>query len=287
MEKTASFANVQSMNLDNYTVTAIPDGGAYIQATTMYPTSDSEEWGKHTDLTDDSERVVVTVGGFLIEAGDKKILMDLGYGPQIVKFPGFGPFIGGKYLASLAETDVDPEEITDVVFTHLHCDHTGWTSVEKDGVRQLTFPNAAYWCSQPEWEYWVNNPGGLGPDQEVVLDPLKDVIRFAVEGQEIAPGLFVHITPGHTPGLLILELRGEENTLWFTSDIFHSTVQFREKPWYTVFDIDHETAAETRAHYLPAFLKENAVLADCHFSDHVFGKLEEKNGKLVWIPIQQ
>lgn len=282
MKKTASFANVQSMNMDNFTITAITDGGAYIQATTMYPPSVSEKWSSHADLTDDSERVVVTLGGFLIETEGKKILMDLGYGPQIVKFPGFGPFIGGKYLASLAETDVAPEEITDVVFTHLHCDHTGWTSVEKEGNRQLTFPNATYWCAQPEWEYWVKNPGGLGPDQEVVLDPLKDVIRFVEEGQEIAPNLFAHMAPGHTPGHTILELKGKENTLWFTGDVFHSTVQFREKDWYTVFDIDHVKAAETRAHFLPAFLKENAVLADCHFSDRVFGKLEEKGGKLVW-----
>ena len=89
MQKTASFANVQSIAFENYTVTAIPDGGAYIQAENMYPTTGQDAWDSHKDLTDDSRRVVVTLGGFLIETGDKKILMDLGYGPQIVKFPGF------------------------------------------------------------------------------------------------------------------------------------------------------------------------------------------------------
>ena len=74
--------------MDKYTITAIPDGGAYIQAENMYPPSDAEAWGNHADLTDDSRRVVVTLGGFLIETEGKKILMDLGYGPQIVDFPG-------------------------------------------------------------------------------------------------------------------------------------------------------------------------------------------------------
>ena len=287
MSQKTAFAEVQSITLGADKITAIPDGGAYIIATTMYPPSASEKWAKHKDLTDEEQRVIVTLGGFLIETGDRKILMDLGYGPQVVDFPGFGPFIGGSYLENLKKAGVTPEDITDVIYTHLHCDHVGWTSVEKEGKRTLTFPNATYWCSRTEWEFWVKNPGGLGPDQTAVLDPLKDVIRFVEDGSELAPRLTTHLAPGHTPGMTILRLNTGEKTLWFTGDIFHSTVQFRERDWYAVFDVDHELAAKTRAKYLSEFIRDDTVLADCHFSNVVFGALHAAGDRLNWVPVIQ
>ncbi len=280
----ATFAKVQSIQVGDVKITGIPDGGAYISATTMYPASSAEGWEVHKDLTDDQQRAVVSLGGFLIEAGGKKILMDLGYGPQTVEFPGFGPFIGGDYLKSLEAAGAAPEDITDVFYTHLHLDHVGWTSVDKDGKRELTFPNAQYWCSEAEWNYWPGDTSGLGPDPDNVLAPLTGVIRFAQDGQELAPGLTAHAAPGHTPGLTILKLEAGGKTVWFTADIFHCTVQFRERSWYAIFDIDHETGEVTRQKYLPEFVKEDTVLADAHFSNTVFGCLKEEDGKYLWTP---
>ena len=41
----------------------------------------------------------------------------------------------GTMLASLVAAGVEPAEVTDVVFTHLHFDHIGWASA--DGVVTL------------------------------------------------------------------------------------------------------------------------------------------------------
>lgn len=282
MSKTAVFSPVQSETFDDIKVTYIPDGGAYINATTMYPTTSDENWDPHDYLINNKRQVVVTLGGFLIETGEKKVLMDLGYGPHIVDFPGFGPFIGGDYMKNLESTGVKPEEITDVFYTHLHVDHVGWTSMVKDGVRKLSFPNASYWCSEKEWNYWQGSQNGLGPGQEDVVEFLEGRIRFADDGQEIAPGLYAYDAPGHTPGMMILKLVAGDRIVWFTGDIFHSTVQFEENGWYAVFDIDHDTGAVTRQRMLPEFVKENAVLADGHFSDSVFGTLRVEDGKYIW-----
>lgn len=285
MAKQAVFESVQTIRIGDCKITSIPDGGAYINAMTMYPPSDQAGWNAYEQLTDDQTRVVVSLGGFLIEIGDRKILMDLGYGPQIVEFPGFGPFMGGNYLESLKAAGVAPEDITDVFYTHLHLDHVGWTSVEKDGQRVLTFPNARYMCSEKEWNYWPGDTSGLGPDPEKVLAPLKGVIRFAADGEVIAPGLTAHAAPGHTPGLTILKLTAGDQEVWFCADIFHSVVQFSERGWYAVFDIDHEMGEETRKKYLPEFTKENVILADAHFSNTAFGRLSMEDGKYIWKPL--
>ena len=286
MGKQAEFESVKTIELGNCRITSIPDGGAFINAQTMYPESDPDGWKRHEDLTDSGRRVVVSLGGFLIETWDRKILIDLGYGPQTVDFPGFGPFIGGSYMESLAAAGVKPEEITDVIYTHLHVDHVGWTTmVDQNGKRQLSFPRARYLCAEAEWKYWQENPGALGPDPETVLSFLKDRIRFVGEGEQIAPGLTSYFAPGHTPGLTILRLQTGAGTVWFSSDIFHSVVQFDERDWYAVFDIDHELAAESRKKYLPEFTRENVILADAHFSNTGFGRLRQEEGRLVWYPV--
>lgn len=276
------FAPVQTIEIGEYKVTYIPDGGAYIDPSVMYPKSDKEGWSRYAQLTDPEDRVVVTLGGFLIEGNGQKIVMDLGFGPTIIKFPGFGPFIGGMLPANLAEVGVFAEDVTDVFYTHLHVDHVGWTSSEVDGERKLTFPNARYWCAEEEWNFWQGTDAPLGPDPVNVVKPLSGVIRFVKDGQEIAPGLTAWKAPGHTPGLTILRLQSGGRTIWFSADIFHCTVQFSERSWYAVFDIDKDTGEVTRQKFLPEFVKEDTILADGHFSGSAFGKLTLEDGKYLW-----
>ena len=110
-------------------VTYIIDDFSYIPTNIMYPQSKSESWKQFDELTDNKGNMLVTFGGFLIESGNKKVLMDLGLGTEKVNFPGFGMVSGKGYLDSLKSVGINPEDITDVFYTHLHMDHCGWTSI--------------------------------------------------------------------------------------------------------------------------------------------------------------
>ena len=57
---------------------------------------------------------------------------------------------GGHLLESLAGIGVTPDDVTDVLFTHLHFDHIGWATV--DGVP--TFPKATYRCDVRDWDHF-------------------------------------------------------------------------------------------------------------------------------------
>ncbi len=216
--------------------------------------------------------------------------MDLGTGEKALEYPVFGRVPGGALLKSLSVAGAKPEDITDVFLTHMHMDHTGWTSVERDGRYILTFPNATYWCAQAEWEYWTKTDAPFATPEindyfhRSVLEPLTGNINFVAEGQEMATCLTAHHVPGHTPGLVILKLQTAEKTVWFTSDIFHSIVQFREPDWHTVYDINPEEAAKIRRKMLPEFTKENVILANGHFPNAIFGRLTEQEGRLNWEP---
>ena len=45
----------------------------------------------------------------------------------------------------LKKAGLDRKDITKVIFSHFHPDHIGWTTIEENGKRVLTFPNAKYY----------------------------------------------------------------------------------------------------------------------------------------------
>ena len=216
--------------------------------------------------------------------------MDLGFGPEKLNFPGYEDVSGGSLLKNLEIAGVKPEDITDVFYTHLHMDHTGWTSIKKNGKFELTFPKANHWCSKEEWDYWIKTDAPFGNNaitdffKKSVLEPLTNVIKFAKDKQEMAPHLTAHLVPGHTPGLIILKLELDGKILWFCSDIFHSVVQITERSWYTVYDIDPKAAEITRKRMIKEFIKNNAFICDGHFTYSAFGKITGKEDNLKWIP---
>ena len=91
----------QTIKYPSIKVTYIIDDYSYIPTNIMYPLSKSESWKQFDELTDDKGNMLVTFGGFLIESGNKKVLMDLGLGTEKVNFPGFGMVSGKGYLQSL------------------------------------------------------------------------------------------------------------------------------------------------------------------------------------------
>ena len=79
--------------------------------------------------------------------GDRIALVDLGLGHNDMMGT-----TGGAMLDSLGTYGLRPEDITDVVFTHLHLDHIGWTSLDGKPV----FPNATYRCDVADWQHWLS-----------------------------------------------------------------------------------------------------------------------------------
>ena len=97
----------------------------------------------------------LAVHSWLLQVGGKKILIDSCCGNNKAK-PGrpFWHMLNLPYLERLAAAGVRPDEIDLVMCTHLHHDHVGWNTQQKDGKWVPTFPNARYVFSQPDVEYF-------------------------------------------------------------------------------------------------------------------------------------
>src|SRR5450756_1759743 len=156
--------------------------------------------------------VDTSVNAFLIKAADKLILVDAGtaelFGPTLNKLP-----------ASLHNAGYEPEQITDILITHIHTDHTGGLM---DGSRRV-FPKAIVHVERKEVAYWMDpaNKQKAPEGQKVFFDQAAVKFKPYVDsGQvktfdgatELFPGIRSIPAPGHTPGhsLYSLESRGEK-----------------------------------------------------------------------------
>src|SRR5205807_2506225 len=158
-------------------LTYLPDGETRLNPTAFFPASTEDAWKLHPEWLDGDGQLLCSLGGLLVETGDRRVLIDTGFGPRHAEFPGFGPFDGGRLLQSLSEHGHEPGEIDTVVFTHLHLDHVN-ASVRRDGDGwALAFPRAKFLVRETEWHHWVgkNDPTGMYEETETAIRDRVDL----------------------------------------------------------------------------------------------------------------
>jgi glyoxylase-like metal-dependent hydrolase (beta-lactamase superfamily II) len=158
---------------------------------------------------DENNLCMFALRNLLVVAGDKLILIDTGIGnKQEEKFYTHYHRSGHHSIVkALEEKGFTPDQVTDVLLTHLHFDHVGdAVKRETDGSLSPTFKNATYHASQRQWE-WANHP-----NQRERASFLKDnflplqeagVLNFVTDNMELFPGIEVRQYHGHTDGLMV------------------------------------------------------------------------------------
>jgi glyoxylase-like metal-dependent hydrolase (beta-lactamase superfamily II) len=167
------------------------------------------------------------------------------------------------YRETLAWLGVQPEDVAFVFLSHLHPDHVGLATTERDGGWAPTFPRARYVLHPREWEYWRSLPGSH-PFIDDSVKPLIEAgcVRFAGEGDAIG-GIRIHEAFGHTPGHLIFET--ESAPLWFLGDLLHHPSQAAHPDWPSAdWDVDREGGVAQRKKFFRRFADSGAHLLAAH-----------------------
>ncbi len=114
-------------------------------------------------------------------------------------------------IKRLAERGVKPADVTDLLLTHSHHDHSvNWTLFSKARV--------VIGAHELEWSLTV--PWGIGPVPELYMRELNTwpTLHKVAEGEEAFPGITARLAPGHTPGCLLFVLGTAERDVIFTGD---------------------------------------------------------------------
>ncbi|MGH9116089.1 MAG: MBL fold metallo-hydrolase, partial [Acidimicrobiales bacterium] len=187
------------MRVGDLRVDPVVDGSGRFQPTKSFRGTTDEQWAAHRDLLDEDGLLGFAMGGFLMRGRGHTTLVDLGLGPR--SFLGID---GGAFLGELAALDVAPEDVTDVVFTHLHFDHIGWARTDGGAP---TFRSATYRCSEADWSYFMGRAG----EEADMLDPIRERFEVWSGSGPLVSGIDTLMAPGHTPGSTVIVISaGEE-----------------------------------------------------------------------------
>lgn len=206
---------------------------------------------------DENNMCECSVRSIVIVEGDRKILVDTGIGnkfdPETLE--ALHVFGDDELVNSLDNAGFKPEEITDVIFTHLHYDHVGGAvKWDENKDLEIVFPNATHWVSKAQYENFMN-PNVREADAYYKDDvaPLMEAgkVKFCEDNQQIAPGVTVRLFGGHTPGLVVPFIECEDKTVVFTGDLIPTAANLNVK-WIASYDIEPLKALAEK----DAFLKE-------------------------------
>ncbi|MBW0088018.1 MBL fold metallo-hydrolase [Pseudonocardia sp. KRD-184] len=284
----ARHAPVESIDVGDIRVTYLPDGDASLSASAIFPAANDALWEAHRELFDDDGKLLMSLGGFLVESGGKKIIVDLGFGDMTVPFPPVdGEFRGGKLLTSLRQAGVEPGDVDVVFYTHMHLDHVGWTA--QNG--ELTFPNARHVVGDGEFDFWqgVTDEGlaAVGPHPEAVQAPLVNRIESVADGALIATGVNVLASPGHTPGHCSAVISSGQERAIILGDVVHCPLQLADGDLRIIFDVDPDVAARTRDRIAAELEGDPTTIgADGHFSGSAFGRIVPASGRR-WVDLAE
>src|SRR5688572_29505908 len=138
------------MRIGEIQITPLTDGRIAMQPTEAYPGTTPEDWQPHQRWLNHDGMLEIPIGCFLVRTAGRVVLVDAGLGT--LETPGF---VGGRLMDELAGAGTTADEVTDVVFTHLHFDHVGWATQQG----RVMFPNADYRCHTADWEHFVGADG--------------------------------------------------------------------------------------------------------------------------------
>ena len=201
----------------------------------------------------------------LIETGERKILIDTGMGDKQSKkfFSYYLPNGNDTLESSLKENGFTPEDITDVILTHLHFDHVGGAVKYNDNREAVpTFPNAIYHVSRSHWELSVNpnrrEKASFLPENFIPLQE-HDQLNLIEEEGEIMPGIEIKIFNGHTVGQIIPYVKYKNKTIVYGGDLFPSTAHI-PMPYIMSYDTQPLVTLRDKKRFFEDAVKHKHVL---------------------------
>jgi glyoxylase-like metal-dependent hydrolase (beta-lactamase superfamily II) len=199
-------------------------------------------------------------------SSNRKILVDCGLDDYAIKtwldpeveFMKIEKF--GNSVQCLAKLNVKPEEITDIILTHLHWDHAA-------GIDQ--FPNATFYVQREELRFAVFSPEYKFLRTHYKKEVVTKFIGYEFDGrvkvlngdEQIFDGIRAYLTPGHTLGSQVVAVQTKGGVITLVGDAAHSYANLMdEKPDVFVVDTVQMLQSYRKIKAIPGFDKNKAIV---------------------------
>jgi len=274
------------MMLGSFEITALLDGTHDFPVQTVMTDVSKAEVERDIARDDLTFPVQGSINAFLVNTGSKLILIDTGAGVL------YGDCCG-HLLSNLRAAGYQPEQVDEVLLTHLHKDHVG--GVILDG--KMAFPNAVLRASQADVDYWLNSankstaPAFLGSFFDAAVASVAPYVaagRFKpfAGNQQLEPGIYTVAAPGHTPGHSTYLIQSGSQTLLVWGDIIHvASIQLQNPMASVEYDTDAQAAQRSRREMLKLAASRHFWVAAAHISFPGLGHIRANGTTYDWIPV--
>ena len=274
------------MKIGKYQVHSVETGSFGLDGGAMFGVVPKPLW-EFSNPTDDMNRVDLITRNLLLVSDSKKILIDTGIGQHWdEKFVRIYRVDHSKLsiVSSLDKIGFKPEEITDVILTHLHFDHTGGSTKLENDKWIPTFPNAKYYVHKKHYD-WAKNPSERDRASFVYqrFGPLKDkgVLTFTKDNEFIDDEIQLLPINGHTFSQQMVKISDASNTLLFCADLFPFATHI-PIPYVMGYDLQPLVTIEEKKKTLAAAMDGSWTLIFEHDPVNIGAKISKnKKGYMV------
>ena len=251
------------MKIGKYKLKILNSGFIGLDGGAMFGIIPKPLWQK-TNSPDELNRVTLATRNLLLESDSKKILIDTGMGGKWDDKSKEIYRIDAKLELQneLKLLGISPENISDVILTHLHFDHTGGSTKLEGNKIIPAFPNAKYHVQKNNFE-WAINPSNRDKASYIKenFEPLakEGVLNFTSEGEFFDDEIQFKVINGHTFGQQMIKITDSSTTLLYCCDLMPFISHLR-LPYIMGYDLQPLLTLEEKKKYLKIAADENWYL---------------------------
>jgi len=267
--KNCSKVKLALFNIANFRV----DGGA------MFGVVPKTIWSRMVH-SDENNTIDLALRSLVIETDGKVILVDAGWGDkQDEKFFRYTYMHDGEGLIpGLARCGYKPEDVTDVILTHLHADHCGGCFINKSGGGTApVFPDAIYHVSKAQWEWATESnlreEDAFLPENIIPLGE-SGKLNLVEDICELYNNVELRVVSGHTPGLIVPVINYHGKRIVYCGDLI-PTIAHIPLLWNMAYDLLPLVTIAEKQELLNEALSENYILVFQHDPNYECCRLSE------------
>ncbi len=249
------------MKIGKFEIQIINSGYFALDGGAMFGIIPKPLWEK-TNPADQANRIKLATRNLLLVDGKRKILVDTGMGDKWDE--------KSKQIYDIRQNEnslqtefkrlnLKFDDITDVILTHLHFDHTGGSTRIEDGKLVPAFPNAKYYVQKKNYDWAINSSNrDKGSYLKENFSPLMEegVLNF-IEGEKFfGDEIQFQISNGHTFAQQLLKISDSSNTILFCGDLFPTSSHI-PLPYIMGYDLQPLITLEEKKKFLSKAVEEN------------------------------
>ncbi len=274
----------KAMKFGKFEIFSIVENSFKIDGGAMFGVVPKIIWEKLTP-PDEKNRVKLDLNLLVIKAKDENILVDAGIGDVLSERQRkiYGIEKPSDLERKLSELNLTSEDIDLAILTHLHADHAGGVvKLDESGKKTCRFPNARHIVQIKEWN------DAMFPDERTAATYFTENLKLLegsnllelVDGEdEVAKGIRITSTGGHTPGHQAVLIEDGDNKILWPGDIIPSTFHLRI-PYVASVDLFPRETMALKKRFLDMCTDDGWLLAFDHDVNIKLGKLEKSGNEM-------